>query len=135
MTCARCAELEEEVAYLRGELALTHEAETYARLRAHLRSRPGSHRGGAIGLITALYSAHGRVLTTAQIMDAVPATKTEHEDRMPDISKVWVCSARKALGHDSIENVWGKGYRMTPAGIERVRAIVEPADTSQVAAA
>jgi hypothetical protein len=66
----------------------------------------------------------------------VPATKTEHEDRMPDISKVWVCSARKALGHDSIENVWGKGYRMTPAGIARVRAIVEPTEpANQVAAA
>jgi len=124
--CQRCEELEERVAWLESELGLQRAADVFAKIRAAMPAVVhGNLRGRATGLVTALYKAEGRTMTSYQIMEALPAL-SGIDERDPGIVKVWVCAARKTLGRDSIETVWGRGYRMTPAGLARVKAILEP---------
>lgn len=124
MTCDRCAELLEEIVYLRSELGLSSGATELGLVREALRDvgAGGARIAAAAGLICALYGAKGRVL----LLELVPPTRIDN-DRDVGIVKVWVCYARKGLGESAIENVWGRGYRLTLAGLERVRAILEPA--------
>jgi DNA-binding response OmpR family regulator len=136
MTCARCEELEEQVAYLKSELGLSNDVETSDRLRRAMRGtyRP-THASGACGLVLALYAAKGRLRAKWSLMEAIPPRNGGDDDRNPKIIDVYVSCARKGLGHDAIETVWGRGYRMTDVGMERVRAILNPpADVGQVAA-
>jgi hypothetical protein len=126
-SCARCADLEEQVAYLRSELGLQHDNQAHRRVRNVMLTRKAGGkvgRTGSVGLVMALYAAKGRPVTRWQILEAV-ASPSGNDDRLPKIIDVWVCYARKTLGHDAIENVWGKGYCLTSTGMERVRAIIE----------
>jgi DNA-binding response OmpR family regulator len=128
MTCPRCAELEERIAYLESELGLQRDADQVGRIHDLMRraGMPGSTggRAQAAEMVMALYRAGGRPVTTWQLLDAVPSPS--RADRGPNIVKVWVVVARKALGRDAIRTVWGKGYAITEAGIGRVKAILNP---------
>jgi hypothetical protein len=131
MTCARCAELEEEVAYLRGELGLTRNMEREHRLRSALRARNlTTHANGAALLLLALYAAGGAVRTPYQLLDAIPS-REHNEDRNPGVVVVYIHCARKAIGFDAIENVWGRGYRLSDAGAERVKALLDGAEMAE----
>ena len=110
-------ELEEEVAYLRRELGLMRDDNEIAALR---RAYP-MHRGGA-RVVMALRAAAPRGLTYLQLDEAVPQIKGTSGERDLKIITVWTHYARKALGHDAIETVWGKGLRLTPSGIALVDA-------------
>lgn len=131
--CQRCEDLEEEVAYYRTELGISDDNDRYASLRNAMREAAKGHRiggHGSVELVRTLYQAGGRVLTRWQILEAVPPTDRRGEDeRNPKIVDVWVCATRKSLGHEAIENVWGRGYRLTPFGLDLVGRIlghVEP---------
>jgi hypothetical protein len=143
VTCGRCVALEqraaslaEEVAYLRSELGLSVQSEVIGRLRgliaanmAKLYRQTGIQGGGAVGparLVAALYAAHGRPLTKRQLMDAVPPRSGGDDERDEQIVNVCVCRARDALGAALIENIWGRGYRLSEWGMARVRDIIGP---------
>jgi hypothetical protein len=139
-SCARCADLEEQIAYLRSELGLQHDNQAHRRVRDVMLTRNAGGkvgRSGSVGLVMALYGAKGRPVTRWQLLETV-ASPSGNDERLPKIIDVWVCYARKTLGHDAIANVWGKGYCLTSTGMERVRAIIEgpttpPTRTPQVA--
>jgi DNA-binding response OmpR family regulator len=115
VTCARCEELEEEVAYLRSEMGLQLSAEKFQRLRGRLRLAPG-----AINFLLVLYQAKGRMVSKLQALDALPSPVRDRDDRNTQLIGVYASHVRRALGHDAISNGWGRGYAMTPAGLARV---------------
>jgi len=106
----RIAELEEENAYLRGELGLTDTSAQRAILR-----RAGL-TGAMAALMTALHCANGRTLSVLQILDAMGTTAE------PKIVAVQVSKLRAKWGREVIETVWGCGYRITPAGVAKYEA-------------
>lgn len=134
MTCARCEELEERVAWLESELGIQRDATDYARLRiAMKRASPAgaggwSRRSGVL-LVMALLQANGRVMSRLQLLEAIPPADRGDDDRSPKIIDVWVCCARRAFGADLIDTVMGRGYRLSEVGSERIRAILNPAGT------
>lgn len=115
--CARCAELEEEVAYLRSELGVQQDAS----LVDILKVRFGLVRGWA-ALLAALYRAKGRCVMRAQLEEAIP--NPNDRDRDDRIVSVYIALLRGALGKDAIATVWGSGYRLTESGLERVEAVL-----------
>jgi DNA-binding response OmpR family regulator len=135
--CESCADKDERIAWLESELGLQRSDTSYDNLRAYLRGRARGDRRGTpcvSRLILALYRSGGRVMSTEQIMEAVPPLAgTMLEDlRDAAIVKVWVCYARRCLGREAIENAWGRGYRMSAAGLQLVAEIIR--DTTRVAA-
>lgn len=124
--CERCPELEERIAWLEGELGLQRRTEVFNALRAP--AAPGTRssftRNQSAELLAALYAADGRTLNRYQLLEAIPSPSGK--DRDAKIVDVWVCWARKHLGKDAIDNVWGRGYRLSPLGMARVAALIEP---------
>ena len=123
--CARCEQLEERVAFLESELGLRQNDEAVSVLHRAIR---GTRRcgGGALQaarMVSVLYGARGMVRRDT-ILDAVPPAHGGDDERLPKIIDVWLCRARKALGHDAIETVWGHGLKLTDAGRARVDAIL-----------
>lgn len=124
MMCARCEELEEEVAYLRSELRLSGSEAEIDRLRDFL--GPTGSRGLVVGFVMALHRANGRTLAPWTLLDAMPSP-TGNQDRTQELVKSVACFARKALGRDAIETVWGRGYRLSPAAMVRItNALARP---------
>lgn len=123
--CPHCADKDERIAWLESELGLRRDTDGYAVLRAAMRQAT-THSWCAARFVYTLYCARGRAMTVEQIMDGMPPKQGGEDARDSKIVAVWVCRARKALGHDAIENIWGKGYRLTPSGLSQVATILAP---------
>lgn len=127
--CPRCEQLEEEVAYLKAELGLVVGSDDIQALRGAMRDAGSPDRIGRTSpasVVMALYRAKGRTLSKYQLMEAIPPRDRAEDDRNEKIVDVWICRARKGIGRDALENIWGKGYRLTPVGMARVAAILSP---------
>lgn len=110
-------ELEDEVAFLRSEMGLSSSGTAVQLLRSGFGMDSGSARA-----VAALYSARGRVLTYFQIAEAM-ASEAEGIKRLVS---VFVCRARGKLGRDAVETAWGVGYRLSPVGIAKIDAVLNP---------
>lgn len=121
--CARCADLEERVAWLERELGMVRDIERHHRFRRAARLIPSTAE-----VVLRLYDAAGGVVTNAQILEMLPSGRLE-KDVLTNLTKVHMCRARRALGRDVVETQWGVGYRMTPQGRARVRAILAEGKT------
>jgi len=110
-------ELEDEVAYLRSELGLMRDDDDVAALRQAY-PMPRS----AARLVLALRAAGQRGLTYQQLDEALPQTRGPDGERQLKVLTVWACHARKALGSDAIQTIWGRGFRISPQGAARVDA-------------
>lgn len=125
--CSRCDELEDRIAWLESELGIQRNLDLVSRIAATIKDHGlQSKRFGAAKLISALYLAKGRPLTTLQLMEAMPPRDFGEDERLPKIVTVYVCYARKHLGRGIIETIWGKGYRLTDEGVAMVDAILNP---------
>lgn len=124
--CARCDELEDRVAWLEGELGIRQDETHLARMRQAIRLTLPGGRLGVARMLIALYRAGGRTMNHEQLLLAVPPADHADDGRDPKILNVWVCWARKALGRDIIDTVWGHGFCMSDAARARVTAIIEP---------
>lgn len=127
MTCPHCDELRERIAYLEGELGLQKEATHLAAIRAFTHGVTIRGRMQTAEFILALYRANGRVISGPQLMEIIPPHQYGEDDRNHEIVKVWAHGARKILGRQAIQTVWGRGYRLTAEGLERVRDIIASA--------
>lgn len=126
MMCTRCEELEERVAWLESELGIQVDITAIERLRRYFLAQArqqGRSRAGAARFVMALYGLKGRAATRLQLLDATARDEAD-EGRAPKIIDVWVCIARRVLGHEAIETVWGSGYRLTAEGQARVAEII-----------
>ena len=112
--CPHCEDKDAEIAYLKSELGLT---QTSARI-ANYRKAFGITIQTARVLI-AMVDTHGRLLTNDQIETAMERPNGG-VDKIVDVN---ICRLRKALGFDAFETVWGLGYRITPHGLAKVKAL------------
>lgn len=117
-------ELEEEVAYLRGELNEATTERTFAGLRRAFALAPTETR-----FLLALYEARGRTLSRWIFDEKVPPVTGQ--DRQSNVVAVYIWRIRQTLGRDAIKSEWGRGYFLTPSGI----ADVEKALTAEGVAA
>lgn len=118
--CERCAQLEEELAWLKGERDIEVSLSRVDLMRRRFRLEPAGAR-----LLLTLYDAQGRVVPHLALEEAC--------SRDPDMVasnslKVHVHRARNALGDGVIETAPGMGYRMTPLGRARVYQALTQAD-------
>jgi len=107
--CVRCEDLEEEVAYLRRELAIANAQDVTDRLRRHFRLS-----GQQATVLAALYNARGRNLTQDFLEDIAPPI--HGHDRQPKHMQVQICNIRNKVGRQAIETSYGAGYRITDLG-------------------
>lgn len=121
MTCNRCEELKERVAWLESELGVQVNTSDAITICRELKIRPQAGQ-----IVLALYRAKGRLVSNLQLWDAIPQVVSPKfdDDRSYKMLDVQVCNARKGLGDGMIETVWGKGKALSPAGMARVAAIL-----------
>ena len=109
----RIADLEEEVAYLKGELGMT--VDDLALIRLMSRGLTAQEAR----LLLALARVHPRPLSACYLREYLPASKGRKDD--PDsppnnYASVLVCNIRRKLG-PVVANVYGVGYRLTEHGL------------------
>lgn len=128
--CQHCEELKDEIAFLKRELGLQADADLVSTVHHALRQTRKTNREGRLQsahFIALLYRAHGRMVSYDALLGTVPGIGGI--DREFGLVKVWAHGARKALGHDAIETVWGRGFRMTEIGMKRVAELLgKPSD-------
>lgn len=77
--------------------------------------------GQQAALIGALLAVHPRGLDWYAIDEATP-----HQDHAADRDLRWVsvqvCRLRRRFGKDAIENIWGRGYRISDAFASQLKA-------------
>lgn len=115
----RIADLEEQVAYYKGELGLLRDADDYARLRARWGLTPME-----AALVLALYARVGHTMSRASLMDALYSNRPQDEPAIKIID-VMVCKARAKLGRGFIRNAWGRGYYLEASAVEALDAVLE----------
>ncbi len=114
VTRERFEALEAEVAYLRSELGLDLNEERIAFFCDRLNLMPTAGR-----MLDALYQAKGRPLSIQRLLDAMNSA-----DETGKGVGVRVCHIRKVLGFEAIATRWSRGYSLTPAGMQRVNALL-----------
>lgn len=124
--CERCAELEEEISYLKSELGLQNSYDAERKIRdavfARMKEIPGSRGAtGVARLLSVLYAARGKPVVVWQVLERMGS----HSSECGKLVAVQVCHARKVFGKDVIGNIWARGYYLTPTGMETVRALME----------
>lgn len=117
-------ELEELIAYYEDVLGVRENVERVAQLRQAFRLP-----AGPAWLLSRLVAADGRLFRRDALIDHLPANDSSL-DRNEKIIDVYMVRIRKALGADGVETVWGVGWRLTPAGRQRVRAVLEQAEAA-----
>lgn len=109
MTCARCQELEAEVVYLRGVIAVGESEEAQACIRLALDVSPIQAR-----ILLKLYAASGRLVQGWALREFLK------EDGEPNLLRVHLHFLRRRLPPASIETVKGIGYRLSKAASAQI---------------
>lgn len=122
--CARLVELQDEVALLRSLLEPKLREAEISRIQLRLGISPQQAK-----ILWALASSKGRIMSIEEINAALPDA-THGGDRLTNHISVQVCRLRKKLGFDAIDNVWGRGFRLSTAGL----ALFKSLEDEQVAA-
>lgn len=112
---AALAEVTEERDHYMRELGISrdHEAEGRVQSRLGLTTKEAA-------LLMILHRRAGRVVTKEGLMEAMYNGMDEPEVKIID---VFVCKLRRKIGMDAVDTIWGRGYRITEAGV----ALVEQA--------
>ena len=110
--CDRCAALEDEIAYLKGELGWMRVRAADERRRAALGMTPIEQK-----LLDILYAMRGQDFThIGLLMDALEEAGTQGATN--NLLKVHMHRVRKKLGgKDTVLNLFGYGYRLSALGV------------------
>lgn len=108
--CPHCEALREEVAYLRGELALDLEEARVIKLRSAFGIQDQEAR-----LLLIMLSRRVRPISSAVADELLPGERSH-----PKFLAVYAHRLRKVLGYDGIAGVWGQGYLLTEVGRAKV---------------
>ena len=76
-------------------------------------------------LLRVLYQANGRLISTGWISDNRPNKTQEEPVNVRNAVAVLMWRVRKVIGRDSIANVRGQGFSLTPEGRRRVEEILQ----------
>lgn len=116
MTCETCADLRERIAYLESELGVQASDTEFARVKAAFGLQPMSTR-----IVLALWKVRGDVIGRWRLEELI---RGDGEDCSEGLLKVHISRVRKRLGKDAVDNVWGRGYRLSDEALGRVDAAV-----------
>jgi DNA-binding response OmpR family regulator len=112
MMCARCADLEYQLAELKREL----NAGRVERLdQAYLIAQRHSLTRQEAIILTALYTARGRILSVNQLDEALPEAPDGLARSATNIT-VRIHNIRKKTSHSVIKNHHGSGWSITDLG-------------------
>lgn len=114
MTCSRCEDLQEEVAYLKSELGLQVDGDVLATIKRAFGLTDQKAR-----IVVILFKAKGRVVSEAHFQDALPS-RYGATDRGEKLVHSSISQLRKVVGADAIETVYARGYRLSPGMRARV---------------
>ncbi len=95
---------------------------TYDRARK-LQESLNLYPPAACRLVVALYDAR-RAVSRDMLAELIPPVWRDERGNEPAFFSTLVCYARRALGRNAIHTHYGRGYELTPAGRERVAAIL-----------
>lgn len=109
MTCARCEDLEEQVAYWKSEAGAVFEETLYARLR----KRHGLTKAEC-RILTIL--SNGRVVPRLSLAELCGLASLDSLD-------VLVSRVRKRMGFGVIDTIYGRGYSIGSIGTEAINAV------------
>lgn len=127
--CSLCADLEERVAWLEGELGIRAETEALDALNMAFGLPLGVAR-----IVLRLYRAKGRLVSRA-VLEDVTVHKFAADEPSPKFVDVYIGRARHALGAASIRTAIGLGYAMAPEAIARIDGILAAYSAFRLAAA
>lgn len=116
MTCANCAALRAKVERLEREVKVVRAAGDIQMVMQRLGTTAPQTRW-----LLRLYEAGGRALSTATL--AAEVSYGSERDM-----KSYVFRIRAQVGEGFVENVKGVGYRLTPEGLSRIMAALEPVE-------
>jgi DNA-binding response OmpR family regulator len=115
---ARIRDLEDELSYAKAELSLSAERDRVARLQMTFAISPAQGR-----VLLRLYKARGSVVSHEAV---IHCASPDPEEVGSNLGKAQVCYLRRKFGRELITSVWGVGYALTPEGLEKVQAILDP---------
>lgn len=122
ISCPRCEDMAAKIEWMEGLLGLNAEADRLSCL----------HRIGLTSqvarMMLALLGAPGRLMTKEALVESIPLIDRNYETRDPKVVDVYISRARKRLGFDAIETVYGLGCRLTPSGAARLRQALGEGD-------
>ena len=117
-----CEDCAYQIRWLESELALSVDASLVGRLRKVFPDVIGDQ---PFALALMLHRAGDRVLSRSQLEERLPEERG-HERVSTRIVDTQLSRLRRALGEGCIENVWHRGWRLTPAGHAKIAAALMP---------
>lgn len=117
VTCDTCAELRERIAYLESELRIQADDTEFARVKSAFGLQPMGVR-----ILLALWKARGGVVSVWRLEELI---RGMDGDCSENLIRVHICRMRSGIGRDAVENVWGRGYRLSGEAINRVDAVLD----------
>jgi hypothetical protein len=121
----RIAELEAEIAHLRGERRLAEGGDRVAIVFAALKQAwtGRAYCAGTVARAGALLYVRNRFLPPSHIAEFCAR---DHSDNPRQYASVMICHLRKLMGFQSVECVRELGYRLTDTGRAHIDAILTP---------
>lgn len=118
MKCDRCARLEAENARLRERLEQKVRADIMGRLHEALGVTVHQAK-----FLLALYRTPGQVVPHATLCAVLPARYTKSADgkRSEHYLRVLAYQTRRSAGPDVVGTILGRGYYLTPHGLDVIR--------------
>ena len=111
MPCDRCAALEARIEDLEYELGFLSE-DHVTKIRLAFGITPSCAK-----VIGALYAAKGRVVDRWSL-----AARCGYEGDKPKIVEVYISYANRKIGERMVNNVWGRGFKISERGAALVAA-------------
>lgn len=111
--CPHCEDLEHELAYYRSEVEIVDDMDATRKLKERL----GVQGDTEARILLHLSRCRHNTATKLQLHDLLNSEETGSK-----AVDVFICRLRKKLTFEAIETLWGAGYRLTPLGLEQVRA-------------
>ena len=114
MTCPHCEELKERIAWLEAELGVQTN-QTQIRVMCSTFAMTQTEAWYAL----VLWKAKGRTVDRFWLLDNRPTLERNEDGDHLNVLRVYMSKLRTLLG-PYVKSDWGKGYFLTPEGIELI---------------
>jgi len=119
--CARCRELEERVADLEDQLGIERE-----RVEKRVLLAAFGLTQTEVWYLLALWRARGRVVDPYWLLDNRPIRSLDEDKQSNPLNvvRVYMFKLRRKVGTECFASMRDEGYRLTPAGLAKIRKVI-----------